>query len=217
MKVKIKQRKISLLRKWFVFLILIILFSFFIYKGNTTVGVTYYDIYSDKIPFAFDSYTIVQLSDLHDAEFGVEHSEVVKKVKLISPHAIFVTGDFIDSNRYNLERSLTLIEQLQFVAPIYYVTGNHEIATKDSERIKASLVERGVRVLTNEADIVKIDSFSSIAIGGIEDPLGSKLEDDEAVKNSISQAFTDIPKSMFKILLSHRPEQLKFMWRKESI
>lgn len=207
MKVKLKKRKISLRRKWFVFLIIILLISFFIYKGNTTVGVTYFDIYSEEIPSAFDNYTIVQLSDLHDAEIGDDHLEVVHKVKLISPNAIFITGDFIDSNRYNLERSLTLIDELQFVAPIYYVTGNHEIATKDSKRIKASLVERGVRVLTNEADIVKIDTFNSIAIGGIEDPLGSKLEDDEAVKNSISHAFTDVPKSMFKILLSHRPEQ----------
>ena len=66
-------------------------------------------------------------------------------MKVIAPDAIFITGDFIDSNRYNLEQSLLLVEALQFVAPMYYVTGNHEIATNDSERIKGSLKELGVR------------------------------------------------------------------------
>ena len=201
-------KKKLLRRKWFLLLIFIGLISFSVYQGNTTVGVTYNDIYSDKIPADFDNYSIVQLSDLHDAEFGENHLEVVNKVKKITPQAIFITGDFIDSNRYNLEQSLILIEELQFVAPIYYVTGNHEVATKDLDQIKGALEDMGVRVLSDEADIVKFNtSTSSIAVGGIEDPLASQLEDNEAVKASVERAFKNVPDTMFKVLLSHRPEQ----------
>jgi predicted MPP superfamily phosphohydrolase len=203
-----ETKKKLLRRKWFLLLSFIGLISFSVYKENTTVGVTYNDIFSDKIPAGFDNYTIVQLSDLHDAEFGENHLEVVNKVKMITPQAIFITGDFIDSNRYNLDQSLTLIEELQFVAPIYYVTGNHEIATKDMDRIKGALEDLDVRVLSDEADIVKFySSTSSIAIGGIEDPLANQLEDDEAVKVSVERAFKNVPETMFKVLLSHRPEQ----------
>ncbi|KAA0966959.1 metallophosphoesterase [Sporosarcina sp. ANT_H38] len=197
----------SLRSKWFNVLLIIGLLSFLIYKENTTVGVTRYEIMSDKIPDSYDKFSIVQISDLHDAEFGENHLEVVNRVKMITPQAIFITGDFIDSNRYNLEKSLILIQELQFVAPIYYVTGNHEVATEDMDNIKGALAELGVRVLSNEADVITLFPGSSIAIGGIDDPLASDLEDDEAVKKSIEQAFKNIPDEMFKVLLSHRPER----------
>lgn len=201
------KTKMALRRKWFIILLIIGFLSFLIYKENTTVGVTRYEIMSNEIPDSYDKFSIVQISDLHDAEFGENHLDVVNKVKKITPQAIFITGDFIDSNRYNLEQSLILIQELQFVAPIYYVTGNHEIATQDMDRIKGALEDLGVRVLSNEADVITLFPDSSIAIGGIDDPLASDLDDDEAVRISIEQAFKNIPDEMFKILLSHRPEQ----------
>ncbi len=201
------KTKTPLRRKWFLILLIIGLLSFVIYKGNTSVGVTHYEIVSDKFPVNYENYRIVQISDLHDAQFGENHIDVVNRVKMISPQAIFITGDFIDSNRYNLERSLILIEELQFVAPIYYVTGNHEIATQDMDRIQGALENLGVFVLSDEAEVITMFPDSRIVIGGIEDPLASEFEDDEAIKMSIERAFENIPDEMFKILLSHRPEQ----------
>ncbi len=194
---------------WFFLIVIIGLMAVAIYKGNTTVVVTRYDIVSDGIPDSYNHFRIVQISDLHDAEFGENHLDVVNKVKMITPDAIFVTGDFIDSNRYDLEQSLVLIEELQFIAPIYYVTGNHEVATNDTERIKSALEALGVRVLSDEAEIITSYPNQAIAIGGIEDPLISNLADDEAVEASIKKAFENVPDDMFKVLLSHRPEQFK--------
>lgn len=194
---------------WFLTVVIIALLCLNTYWGNTTVGVTQYNIDSDKIPTEFNQFKIVQLSDLHDAKFGDDHVELVNKVKMIAPDIIFITGDFIDSNRYNLEQSLLLIEKLQGVVPMYYVTGNHEIATNDTERIKNALENLGVRVLSDEAEIVTLDEDSAIVIGGIEDPLSSYLDDDEAVAASMNQAFKHIPNDMFTLLLSHRPEQFE--------
>ena len=185
-----------------------------IYKGNTTVGTTHYEVTFDNLPESFNLYKIVQLSDLHDAKFGENHKDVVNKVKKIAPDAIFITGDFIDRNRYNLEQSLVLVEELLHVAPMYYVTGNHEIATNDSERIKKALSELNVHVLSDDVAIVTRPEGDEIAIGGIEDPLASHLDDEQAIEKSIINAFAEIPEDMFKILLSHRPEHIGCLCRK---
>lgn len=195
------------MRKLLLAIICLSVLSYWIYKENTTFGTTYYDVTSARLPASFDSYKIVQLSDLHDAQFGDEHEAIVKEVQAIAPDAIFITGDFVDRNRYKLEQSLVLVEKLKHMAPIYYVTGNHEISTNDTERIKEALTALNVRVLFDEAEVITSSEGGSIVIGGIEDPLSSRLEDDEAVEQSVVQAFENTPNGVFKILLSHRPEQ----------
>ena len=98
------------MRKLLLAILLLCVISFAIYKGNHSVGTSYYEVISNRIPASFESYKIVQLSDLHDAVFGENHADVVSEVKKIAPQAIFLTGDLIDSNRYNLEQSLLLVE-----------------------------------------------------------------------------------------------------------
>lgn len=158
------------------------------------------------LPESFDQYRIVQLSDIHDSEFGVNNLDLVNKVKAMSPDAIFITGDFIDGNRYDLEHSLEIIKQLYDVAPFYFVTGNHEISTNDEERIKSELAGLGVKVLSNESVTISSQKGEQIAIGGIEDPLSSNLDEQIYVEQVIGNAFKDVPDDMYKILLSHRPE-----------
>lgn len=197
------------MRKLIVIIIIIGLIGFWLYRENTTVGTSHYEISSDKLPESFDGYRIVQLSDLHDAKYGEKHLDVANKVKKLTPQLIFITGDLIDSNRYDLANSLALIEELRIIAPIFYVTGNHEIASNDTDRIKSSLEELGVRVLSNESEIVSRPNGESIAIGGIEDPLISELSDEVAIEMFVEQAFNKISDDTFKILLSHRPEQFE--------
>lgn len=188
-------------------MIILVIVGFAVYKGNTTVEMSYYEVESNQLPASFDGYKIVQISDLHDSLHGENHSYVVNEIKKVTPQAIFITGDFIDSNRYDLEQSLLIVKELQDVAPIYYVTGNHEISTNDTDHIKESLREFGVRVLSDEADVITSRNGETIAIGGIEDPLASSLEDDVAIQQSITQAFDRVSEDIFKVLLSHRPEQ----------
>lgn len=165
------------------------------------------EIKASGLPESFNHYRIVQLSDIHDSEFGVNNSDLVNKVKVLSPDAIFITGDFIDRNRYDLEHSLKIIKQLHDVAPFYFVTGNHEISTNDEERIKNELAGLGVKVLSNESVTIGSGKGEQIAIGGIEDPLSSNLDEKDYVEQVIDKTFEDVPDGMYKILLSHRPEQ----------
>ncbi|WP_381446111.1 metallophosphoesterase [Sporosarcina koreensis] len=190
-----------------LFFILLLLLGLYIYKENRTIGVTFVEIQASVLPESFDHYRIVQLSDIHDSEFGDNNLELVNKVKVLSPDAIFITGDFVDRNRYDLEQSLKIIKQLHDVAPFYYVTGNHEISTNDDDHIKTELERLGVHVLINESVAIEKGQGEQIAIGGIEDPLSSNLDEKEYVEQAIDKTFKDVPDDMFKILLSHRPEQ----------
>lgn len=190
-----------------LFFILLLLFGLYIYKENTTIGVTFVEIQASGLPESFEHYRIVQLSDIHDAEFGDNNLDLVNKVKILSPDAIFLTGDFIDRNRYDLERSLKIIKQLQDVAPFYYVTGNHEISTNDDDHIKKELSRFGVHVLINESVTIDNGQGEQIVVGGIEDPLSSNLDEKDYVEQAVDETFEDVPDDLFKILLSHRPEQ----------
>lgn len=197
------------MRKLLLAVIIVAITGLAIYKGNSTVGTSYYEVGSKRLPASFDGYKIVQLSDLHDSLLGENHSDVVDEIKVISPQAIFITGDFIDSNRYDLEQSLVLIKEIRDIAPIYYVTGNHEISTNDTAHIKEALREFGVQVLKDEVNLLTSKEGETIAIGGVDDPLASRLSDDVAIQQSINQAFDDVAEDVFKVLLSHRPEQFK--------
>lgn len=194
------------MRKLLLATLFIGILVFIIYKGNTTVGTTNYTLSSKRLPASFDGYKIIQLSDLHDAVFGEKHGDIVKEVVKIAPDAIYITGDFIDRNRYDLEQSLLLVDAIKDVAPIYYVTGNHEISINDVDRIKNSLQELGVHILTDEMKILSSLEGEKMSIGGIEDPLSSTGDEQVAVERAVEKAFEGVPQEMFKILLSHRPE-----------
>src|SRR6476619_1761965 len=137
-----------------LFFILLFLFGLYLYRENTTIGVTFVEIEALEIPESFRHYRIVQLSDIHDSMFGDNNIDLVNKVKILLQDAIFITGDFIDRNRYDLEQSLEIVRQLSDAAPIYFVTGNHEISTNDTQRIKRELTDLGVKVVTDESLII---------------------------------------------------------------
>lgn len=176
------------------------IYLFFI-LNNEWLKITSYEYTSDRIPTSFDGYKIVQVSDLHDAELGKNHSNLIRKVASTEPNIIVVTGDIIDSRRYDLEKSLSAIKQLVEIAPVYYVLGNHEVATNAMNYIYEQLELLGVHTLKNEHEIIKLNG-EEMALVGIEDPLMGM-----PVNAMIQTATRGIDSSLFTILLSHRPEK----------
>lgn len=114
--------------KYFIcwFLLIISFMTVWTIWENLTVGTTYYHIESERIPRAFDGYKIAVVSDLHNAEFGKENSQIIKIIEKEKPDMIAITGDLVDSNRLDIDVAITLVQKLMKIAPCYYVTGNHE-------------------------------------------------------------------------------------------
>lgn len=203
-----KGERKTVMKKLLLFLLLIVATAAYIFYDNGRLSVTDYSVSDSRIPESFDGVKIVQVSDVHDAEFGGEQADLIETVRRENPDYIFLTGDFIDSNRYDLDRSMSMIPALTGMAEVFYVTGNHEVATNEVEEITSALLNAGVRVLRNQAMVVGSGN-GSIAIAGIDDPLtGVGMEGEDAfTRHAIERATANVPEGMFTILLAHRPEQ----------
>lgn len=178
----------------------IIFIVVFLYVNNHWIVVNELVYESERVPSSFDGMRILQVSDLHDALFGENQEKLVKKVKASKPDVIFITGDLVDSNRYNLDQSLQAVKQFIQLADVYYVLGNHEVATNKVNEIYEALSSLGVHVKANESTVLERDG-ERLAIIGIEDPLmGTTTE------KMLESATADLPQDMFKLLLAHRPE-----------
>lgn len=181
----------------------------FLYVNNNWIISTELTHESGGVPASFHGYRITQITDLHDATFGKNQDRLVEKVRATKPDAIFITGDLVDSRRYDLQNSLQAVKQFVNIADVYYVLGNHEVALNLMDEIYLALTDLGVHVLPNDAVVLERDG-ERIAIAGIEDPLMGNSVDwmiDEAMKN--------VDKEMFTLLLSHRPEQFETYVEKE--
>lgn len=186
----------------------IIALLLFLYFENNAIGITKYKLSSSKLPEGFDSYRIVQLTDLHSKSFGKEQETITRKVKQLRPDLIVMTGDLVDSRKYETEASLTLMRKMTELAPVYYVTGNHEWGPKFPPLAK-SLRELGVHVMRNQSELVKLGE-GFIRIAGVDDPTFNHEADGDVarLKEHMAAALegVDRAENVYTVLLSHRPE-----------
>ncbi len=70
--------------------------------------------------------TIVQVSDLHNQFFGIGQSTILNRIKKQEPDMIVITGDIVDKTHTSYGISMDFIKGAVKIAPVYYVTGNHE-------------------------------------------------------------------------------------------
>lgn len=200
---KTKKRKIIL----FIASVSIGLFAFFRWQNNS-ITISEIVFKNDTIPETFKGYKILQISDLHNKEFGSKQNKILAKIEKINPDIIVVTGDLIDSNKTNINTSMELINEAINIAPIYYVSGNHEAWSGLYEDLKSKLENSGVVVLHNKK-IKFFNNNDSIDIIGLADTSFIKsnlLEYDSNVEtNNLLNKLTK-DSTNFKILLSHRPE-----------
>jgi predicted MPP superfamily phosphohydrolase len=196
-------------KHWLVVIPLVVIALIaFLYYENNAIGITKYELSSAKLPEGFDSYRIVHLTDLHSKSFGKDQNTITRKVKQLKPDIIFMTGDLVDSRRYNAEISLELMRRMTELAPVYYVTGNHEWGSRFPALAKG-LRELGVHVMRNESELVKLGD-GEIRIAGIDDPTFNQEADGDVDKlnEHIASALQGVDRSenIYTILLSHRPE-----------
>lgn len=195
--------------KLFVILIsvLIVLFlGIWILWGNTALEVTEYDISSERIPQSFTGFRIAQITDLHNAEFGDGNSVLISLLSQSKPDIIVITGDLIDSRRTDIEIALNFAQQAMKIAPVYYVSGNHEARMPEYEELVFGLMDAGVTVLDNQSIQISREG-EYITLMGVADPsfqVDYLFGDSETV---IKQTIDNLQKSdAYEILLSHRPE-----------
>lgn len=194
-------------RKFFLIAsaILLIILVAWIIRGNKALEINTYHIESEEISESFDSFTIAQVSDLHNTEIGKNNEKLVSKLKSTDPDIIVVTGDLIDSRNTDVDIAVEFMKKALEIAPCYYVNGNHEARViNEYEILKSQLLSLGVTILDN--DIIEIEKNSEkINLAGINDPVFYA----DIVRPNLTETTIRNVKGnseYFTVLLSHRPE-----------
>ena len=115
-----------------------------IYDSDQRLVTNEVTVTSASLPQGLEGFRVVELSDLHGKVFGENNQRLVQRVQDCAPDLIVLTGDFLETSE-EIDLVLTLTNQLTSIAPVYYVTGNHEWATGVAEELMARLEENGDR------------------------------------------------------------------------
>ena len=177
-----------------------------VHRGNVRVGVTHCTVTKDTLPPAFNGFRIAVVSDLHNTFFGKNGSSLTALLEEAAPDLIALTGDTVDAVRTDIGVAATVAGQLTAIAPVYFVTGNHE--GRIGERypvLEEKLLSAGVTVLRDRAVPLQRGD-DSITLIGLDDPrfTDEDLTPSTELLNDKLRGM-DLPEG-YRIVLSHRPE-----------
>ncbi len=211
------------IKKLIIVMILLIFIITFCYWQNNNIVVTNIDYVNSKIPSGFNGCKILQISDLHNKEFGANQKNLISLTKEINPDIIVITGDLIDSrrtNKDNMNIATSYIKSAVDIAPVYYVSGNHESRSDLYEELKIIFEEYGVINMDNTHKNIQLNGVT-ISLLGLADICFNPINNYEHPNSPFS--FDEIlgnlkteSKNNFTILLSHRPELIT-LYAKENI
>ncbi len=203
-----------------IILAVIIGVAVFLYLSNKWITITEYHYRNRKVPKTFDGYKILQVSDLQSGYFGKNQSSLIKKTKSTNPDVIFFTGDLVDRNKTDLQASMSAMKQLVEVAPVFYVSGNHELAIEEKlNHFYDELKSAGVQFLFDQTAEIQVDD-EKINLMGISDEtlcrckLGVRRRDTainpEPLKSMIEELTEQISVEHLNLLLSHEPQFFEY-------
>lgn len=172
--------------------------------ANSSPAATQVAVASGALPEAFEGFKIAHVSDLHNAVFGRKNEKLLSLIRAAEPDIIAITGDLIDSRHTDIDSALAFVEAAAEIAPIYYVTGNHE-SRLDFDEIEPRLIAAGARVLRNEAEDIGRGG-ERIRLAGIDDPSFIRTGGTAEERAAAELEQLGDGGGTFTVLLAHRPE-----------
>jgi len=197
--------------KWLIASIIIIsllaIISMFAFNNNLALSL--YSIQTDKINYG-SAIRIVLLADLHATMFGADQQPLLQKIEAQEPDLILLAGDIVVDSIFDTA-TLLFLAGIRDIAPIYYVTGNHEYWGPNAENfhiIRNTILSYGINILSDSYEQIEING-NSLIIAGVEDRHKVNAVPEYDQVESIREAFENISDyDYYKILISHRPENL---------
>jgi len=174
---------------------------------NNGLIVRRYTVQTDKMDVE-KSFRIVLITDLHSHIYGENQSDLISLIKKQQPDVILLAGDIAD-DMIPFKGVRLLLKGIRGIAPVYYVTGNHEFWSSDVKSIKEIIRSYGVKVLEGEYE-QRMVGDTMITFAGIDDPDMELFERPEFDwESEMKNAFAPLRNEPgFKILLTHRPERI---------
>lgn len=189
------KKKSSGKKRIIIVLFCLVVGIFFWYENHHLV-VSRYQYQSPKVMDDLNGYCIVQISDLHNTLFGKQNKHLLEQIKNLSPDIIVVTGDVIDSNHTKIEVAVDFVKEAIGIAPVYYVTGNHEYWLEESQRqeLLQGIEKCGGVIVSDE----KLEVSESMSLIG--------LEDVNLLGNTLHTVMNTVKQDELTILLAHEPQ-----------
>lgn len=152
-------------KKWLALVLIIILLAAGLIRSKHSLSVSHYTISNPEFQ---SSIRILQLSDLHNSEFGRDNQRLIKKVQEQKPDLILLTGDIVNSDEERVDIAGNVIAELCKIAPVYCSNGNHEMEYEQNYGTDVDNLyqEAGATVLEKAYQDIEIKG-QQIRLGGI--------------------------------------------------
>ena len=181
--------------------VLILLLILAVMTADSTLRVVKreHEVTFADLPSGFDGYKIVQLSDIH----GRKYEDYIRFTADAQPDIIVITGDLIDSET-DMTFAEPMFNALTALAPVYYITGNHEYADAEFDELTEIMERCGVTFLRNSFTELNSNG-DTIVLAGTDDPNGwADMETPQQLFARIRHSCDDV----FTIVLNHRNNRL---------
>lgn len=135
--------------------------------------VEYQQVYVDNLPDAFESFRVVQLSDIHFYELGCSryYQRVIDAVNALAPDLIVATGDIIHYGASYLAYSQSFLRQLEAPWGKWSCMGNHDYSDDHKGAALQEMMQAsGFQVLVNDAAALEKEG-KRLWISGVDDLL----------------------------------------------
>ena len=164
---------------------------------GTRPETTEYEIFSEKIPAAFDGFRMAQISDTH----SYPAARIFELIEPFCPDIVCITGDMFHDDGKDAPQFWELLSRLVLLAPVYLVTGNHDLWREDSAQMLRKISDLGGILLDSEMKIIEKDG-EKIAIFGVGDPFSKSPS---LIEKNMTAELSRLPQfDGYKILLFHR-------------
>jgi uncharacterized protein len=153
------------------------------------------DVRCEKLPRAFNGFTLLHLSDFHADMSDGAMCKLEEILPGLSYDLCVMTGDYRGATFGKFDDALARMRPIltRIKRPVYGVLGNH-----DTIRMVPDLEAMGIRMLLNECEPIMCGGVA-IYLAGIDDAHYFRVD-------NIEKAASSIPHEAFSILLSHTPE-----------
>ena len=202
---------------------------------NRRFVVRRYRLRSDRINYPVK---IVFIADLHEKRYGQDNEKLVEKIRETAPDVILVGGDLIvsgavfkasekDKGTDNgdsgtdaewMKNSLSLIQKLAKICPVWFVQGNHELRMEYygeldeyNKKFISEMSKAGLRFLHNKSVDPAAESHdgldSGIRLQGLELPMKfyKKFRKTKLTMEELTGLIGEADRSVYTVLMSHIP------------
>lgn len=194
-----------------IIIFLVAVLSCFFYVANiytNDLEIINVDYVNKKVPDSFNGYKIALIADFHSRK---DYKKIVDGVINSNVDIIIIAGDFFDRLTEDKDYiSIDFMDELLKIAPIYYISGNHE-ARMDSyiNKYRPLFKEKGVKFLENKKIYLEKDG-QKISLSGIHDPeFYTKKASKFTGYYGAKAKNLDLDGNMLNICVCHRPDYYK--------